>query len=155
MKETRSSILLIGIAEKLRKKTGDNRYRTRVDRPNIIKLIYIACTRPICMFAFYYLFNAKNENVPDLVFTEPVVAAFSVSIICPSFRLVSYFSFLISSGLGLPGELHSAWLSTSLFLAVDLQSLTLLLFTRSVAGVFQSLHHFNIGETGTAFIAIS
>ena len=111
MKETRSSILLIGIAEKLRKKTGDNRYRTRVDRPNIIKLIYIACTRPICMFAFYYLFNAKNENVPDLVFTEPVVAAFSVSIICPnlfSFRLISYFSFLISSGLGLPGELHSA-----------------------------------------------
>ncbi|KZT53006.1 MFS general substrate transporter [Calocera cornea HHB12733] len=63
MKETRSSILLTQIAKKLRKTTGDNRYRARVEdeRASLKTLIYISFTRPIY-----------------LLITEPVVASFSL-----------------------------------------------------------------------------
>ncbi|CAL1715271.1 unnamed protein product [Somion occarium] len=63
MKETRSSVLLTRMAKKLRKTTGDKRYRARVEdeRASLRTLIYISCTRPIY-----------------LLFTEPVVASFSL-----------------------------------------------------------------------------
>ena len=49
MRETRSTIVLIKIAKKLRKTTGDNRYRARVEDelPSLANLIFIACTRPV------------------------------------------------------------------------------------------------------------
>ncbi|KAF5384638.1 hypothetical protein D9757_007464 [Collybiopsis confluens] len=64
MTETRSSIILIRIARKMRKETGNNRYRARVEleRTKLSTLIYISCTRPI-----------------QLLLTEPVVASFSVN----------------------------------------------------------------------------
>ncbi|KAF9525113.1 MFS polyamine transporter [Crepidotus variabilis] len=63
LKETRSSILLTKIAKKLRKETGDNIYRARVEdeRAKLSTLIWISCTRPIY-----------------LMFTEPVVLSFSL-----------------------------------------------------------------------------
>ncbi|PBK65970.1 MFS polyamine transporter [Armillaria solidipes] len=63
MKETRSSILLTRLAKKIRKETGDNRYRARVEdeRTSLGTLIFISITRPIV-----------------LMLTEPVVASFSV-----------------------------------------------------------------------------
>ncbi|KAJ7623750.1 MFS polyamine transporter [Roridomyces roridus] len=63
MRETRSSILLMRLAKKIRKETGDERYRAKIEdeRPSLLTLIYISCTRP-----FY------------LLTTEPVVAAFSL-----------------------------------------------------------------------------
>lgn len=50
MKETRSSILLTRTAKKLRKLTGDHRYRARVEdeRASLRTLIWISCTRPVC-----------------------------------------------------------------------------------------------------------
>lgn len=50
MKETRASILLMRIARRIRKKSGDHRYRARVEdeRASLRTLIYISCTRPIC-----------------------------------------------------------------------------------------------------------
>ncbi|KAH9479807.1 Ascochitine biosynthesis cluster MFS transporter [Psilocybe cubensis] len=63
MKETRSSILLTRIAKKLRKETGDHRYRARVEdeRAKLRTLIWISCTRPV-----------------HLMLTEPVVSSFSL-----------------------------------------------------------------------------
>ncbi|KAJ3477006.1 hypothetical protein NLI96_g10762 [Meripilus lineatus] len=63
MKETRSDVLLTRIAKKMRKETGDHRYRARVEdeRASLKTLIYISCTRPLY-----------------LMITEPVVASFSV-----------------------------------------------------------------------------
>ena len=64
MKETRSTIILIRIAKKLRKTTGDNRYRARVEDelPSLANLIFIACTRPVRKF--------KNYSVPSHLMLE-------------------------------------------------------------------------------------
>ncbi|KAI0761799.1 MFS general substrate transporter [Trametes elegans] len=90
MKETRSGVLLTRLAKKLRKETGNHRYRARVEdeRASLRTLIYISCTRPIY-----------------LLFTEPVVAAFSlwvgfawgilyvlVASIAPAFRTIHHFN---------------------------------------------------------------
>ncbi|PBK98999.1 MFS polyamine transporter [Armillaria gallica] len=63
MKETRSSILLTRLAKKIRKETGDKRYRARVEdeRASLHTLIFISITRPI-----------------HLMLTEPIVASFSL-----------------------------------------------------------------------------
>ncbi|KAK0497399.1 MFS polyamine transporter [Armillaria luteobubalina] len=63
MKETRSSILLTRLAKKIRKETGDKRYRARVEdeRASLRTLIFISITRPIY-----------------LMLTEPTVASFSL-----------------------------------------------------------------------------
>ncbi|TCD59920.1 hypothetical protein EIP91_011190 [Steccherinum ochraceum] len=63
MKETRSAILLARMAKKLRKETGDQRYRARAEeeRASFKTLLIISLTRPI-----YFMF------------TEPVVASFSI-----------------------------------------------------------------------------
>lgn len=62
MSETRSPVLLTRAAKKIRKETGDQRYRARIEdeRASLRELIYISCTRPI-----YLLCN------------EPIVMAFS------------------------------------------------------------------------------
>ncbi|KAL0953642.1 hypothetical protein HGRIS_004846 [Hohenbuehelia grisea] len=63
MKETRSAILLTRLAKKMRKGTGDNRIRARVEdeRASLRTLIYISCTRPLYLLC-----------------TEPIVMAFSL-----------------------------------------------------------------------------
>lgn len=52
MKETRSAVVLTRIAKKLRKKTGNHRYRARVEdeRASLKTLIWISCTRPVCQY---------------------------------------------------------------------------------------------------------
>ena len=50
-------------AERLRKETGDDRYRTPFNKPDIRQLIWISVTRPL-----------------HLLFTEPIVMSFSVSL---------------------------------------------------------------------------
>lgn len=49
MKETRQSIILRGLAQQMREKTGDSRYRARVEetQPTLGELMWISCTRPI------------------------------------------------------------------------------------------------------------
>jgi len=51
MSETRSSVLLARLAKKVRKETGDNRYRARVEdeRASLRNLILVSCMRPIRM----------------------------------------------------------------------------------------------------------
>ncbi|KAG6910048.1 hypothetical protein DXG01_013494 [Tephrocybe rancida] len=63
MRETRSVILLMKLAKKMRKETGENRYRARVEdeRPSLKSLIFISCTRPVLLMC-----------------TEPIVLAFSL-----------------------------------------------------------------------------
>ena len=60
MKETRSSIILTRIAKKLRKTSGDNRYRARVEdeRGSLANLIFISCTRPVRKLTLNCLINA-------------------------------------------------------------------------------------------------
>ncbi|XP_006455051.1 hypothetical protein AGABI2DRAFT_145318 [Agaricus bisporus var. bisporus H97] len=55
LKETRSTIVLEKIVKQMRKKTRDQRYRARVEKPELLKLMWISC----------------------LVLTEPVVTSFS------------------------------------------------------------------------------
>ncbi|KAF8159888.1 MFS polyamine transporter [Crassisporium funariophilum] len=101
MRETRSSILLTKIARRLRKKSGDHRYRARVEdeRANLATLIYISCTRPV-----------------HLMCTELVVSSFSLWI-------------------------GFAWGVTYCMI-------------ESISGVFHDIHDFNIGQTGTIFMAM-
>lgn len=49
MRETRSGVLLTRLARKLRKETGDNRYRARIEdeRGSLRTLILISLTRPV------------------------------------------------------------------------------------------------------------
>ncbi|KAF8062206.1 MFS polyamine transporter [Lyophyllum atratum] len=63
MKETRTSVLLMRIVKKLRRKTGNSRYRARVEdeRASLRTLIVISCTRPVY-----------------LMLTEPIVLFFSI-----------------------------------------------------------------------------
>jgi len=80
MEETRTSILLIRMAKKLRKETGQSRYRARVEdeRASLGHLIFISCTRPIY-----------------LLFTEPTVLSFSLWI---GFAWGTVFSMIQSMG---------------------------------------------------------
>lgn len=62
MEETRTSVLLTRLAKKLRKETGDIRYRARAEdeRASLKTLIFISCTRPIRMFILpCHLLNSK------------------------------------------------------------------------------------------------
>ncbi|KAF8803716.1 MFS polyamine transporter [Phlegmacium glaucopus] len=63
MTETRSSVILTRITKKLRKTTGDQRYRARMEdeRASLGTLIFISCTRPV-----------------HLMCTELVVSSFSI-----------------------------------------------------------------------------
>jgi hypothetical protein len=87
MRETRSSILLTRLAKKIRKETGDHRYRARIEdeRASLSTLIFVSCTRPIRRFCVLTLKGIKLKFYLDLLFTEPVVSSFSV--IFPPFCL--------------------------------------------------------------------
>jgi len=75
------TILLARRAKKLRKTTGDSRYRTAVDPPNLRQLVWISTTRPVCEHRAVYKRTSLHPNtMKDLLFTEPIVASFSVSI---------------------------------------------------------------------------
>jgi len=98
MKETRASVLLVKLAKKMRKQTGNLRYRARIEdeRASLATLIYISCTRPIY-----------------LLLTEPVVLSFTI-----------WIGFVW-------GILYN--------------------MIESIGPVFQNLHGFNSGQTGTVF----
>lgn len=61
MKETRASVLLTRIAKKLRKETGDHRFRARVEdeRAKLSTLIWISCTRPVRKSDFSMFFSVN------------------------------------------------------------------------------------------------
>jgi MFS family permease len=63
MRETRSTVLLAKLAKRIRKETGDKRYRARIEDEGVDlrRLIYISCTRPMILLT-----------------TEPTVASFSI-----------------------------------------------------------------------------
>jgi hypothetical protein len=65
MPETRVSITLTRMAKKLRKETGDGRYRARVEdeRASLRSLIYISCTRPICAFLPEVIFRETADSL--------------------------------------------------------------------------------------------
>lgn len=68
MPETRGGVILTRDARKMRRETGDPRYRARIEdeRPSMRQLIWVSCTRPVVLLT-----------------TEPVVTSFSV---CASLR---------------------------------------------------------------------
>ena len=82
MKETRASVLLVRMAKKIRKETGNHRYRARVEdeRASLSTLIYISCTRPVCecLVRGYWLALTCRCYI-DLLVTEPVIMSFTVS----------------------------------------------------------------------------
>ncbi|OAX33805.1 MFS general substrate transporter [Rhizopogon vinicolor AM-OR11-026] len=63
MTETRSAVILTRMARKIRKDTGDGRYRARAEKnkPSLASMIRISCTRPL-----------------HLLLTEPIVQSFSL-----------------------------------------------------------------------------
>lgn len=86
LKETRGSVLLTRRAMKLRKETGDGRYRARAEaeRASIPILIRNSLTRPLMM-----------------LFTEPIVTVFSLWI-----AFVWGFMYMLLESIGLVTELH-------------------------------------------------
>ncbi|KZP30480.1 MFS general substrate transporter [Athelia psychrophila] len=102
MKETRSTILLIRLAKKMRKETGDLKYRARAEDEgaSLRTLIFISCTRPLYLLTH-----------------EPTVIAISIWV-------------------------GFAW--GMLYCMIE-----------SVGPVFQSLHGFNAGQEGTAFVTVA
>lgn len=83
MEETRNGIILTRIAKKMRKETGNGRYRARVEdeRTSLRTLIYISCTRPIrTLFLQFAVFGVPSFSTVDLMFKEPIVQSFSVSL---------------------------------------------------------------------------
>lgn len=63
MKETRSTILLVRLARKMRKETGDHTYRARAEdeTASLRTLIFISCTRPLCKSQTFYFFLSDVE----------------------------------------------------------------------------------------------
>ena len=55
MKETRAVVILTRRAKKLRKETGDERYRAKaeLELPSLKTLLYISCTRPLGEPAYF------------------------------------------------------------------------------------------------------
>ena len=50
MRETRKSVVLTRIAKNLRKKTGNEQYKARVEieKQSLKSLLIVSCTRPLC-----------------------------------------------------------------------------------------------------------
>lgn len=106
MKESRAAVILTRMAKKKRAETGDHRIRARIEdeRGSLRALIWVSCTRPICVCS-HAPSAAAADMCTDLLFTEPVVASFSVWIglawgllngvidsISPVFRQLHHFS---------------------------------------------------------------
>ncbi|TFY54075.1 hypothetical protein EVJ58_g9074, partial [Rhodofomes roseus] len=102
MTETRASVLLVRLAKKMRKETGNPRYRARVEdeRASLSTLIYVSCTRPVY-----------------LLLTEPVIMSFTLWV-------------------------GFAW--GILYVMIE-----------SIGPVFETLHGFNAGQVGSAYITIT
>ena len=93
MKETRSTIILTRLARKLRKETGNPRYRARAEdeRGSLRTLIYISCTRPLCKpETVSDCWTSRLISVLDLLTTEPTVLSFSVSCTTAVYNFLSY-----------------------------------------------------------------
>lgn len=60
--ETRAGVILTRRAKKLRKTTGDQRYKAKLEetRPTIRHLIWISCTRPMCKYLVHTKFEVLN-----------------------------------------------------------------------------------------------
>lgn len=69
MKETRATIVLTRLASKKRKETGDNRYQAKaeIEKQNLITLIKISCTRPIC------------QHISPMIYIEADILFFQTS----------------------------------------------------------------------------
>lgn len=80
MKETRQSIILRRVAQKMRKETGNMRYRARVEETqrSLRELIWISCTRPISEWSHSYMIYSLLIVVIEFLFTEPVATSISV-----------------------------------------------------------------------------
>ena len=80
MKETRQSIILQRLAQKIRKETGDSRHRARVEetQPALRELVWISCTRPIrkCPNLDDTIISSKAAT--EVLFTEPIATSISV-----------------------------------------------------------------------------
>ena len=81
MRETRRSVVLARIARNLRKRTGNERYKARVEieKQSLKSLLIVSCTRPLCKY-FSLLFERPHlpHILSDFLFTEPVVTSISV-----------------------------------------------------------------------------
>lgn len=55
MTETRSTVILTRMASRVRKDTGDVRYRARAEenKPSLASIIAISCTRPLCKYSIH------------------------------------------------------------------------------------------------------
>ncbi|PWN98487.1 MFS general substrate transporter [Tilletiopsis washingtonensis] len=87
LKETRGSVLLTRRAKRLRKETGDQRYRARAEaeRASVAVLVTHSLTRPIKM-----------------LFTEPIVTAFSLWV-----AFLWGFMYMLLESIGLVTQLHN------------------------------------------------
>ncbi|KAH9933422.1 major facilitator superfamily domain-containing protein [Fomitopsis serialis] len=124
MTETRTSVLLVRLAKKIRKETGNPRYRARVEdeSASLSTLIYVSCTRPVY-----------------LLLTEPVIMSFTLWVgfawgilyvmiesIGPVFQTLHGFG---------PGQVGSAYISITIGALLGLATNTIQerLYAKNVA----------------------
>lgn len=98
MKETRSSIILIHIAENMRKVTGDVKYSAQIEdeRQSLSQLIYISCTRPICTCVIPSpSFDLSDVCNTDLMCLESIIISISVRCLSAVFSVHTSHRWLI------------------------------------------------------------
>ncbi|KAG8215054.1 major facilitator superfamily domain-containing protein [Butyriboletus roseoflavus] len=80
MKETRQSIILQRLAQKMREETGDLRYRARVEgtQPALRELVWISCTRPIRKFIILDTNTTARRASIEVLLTEPIATSISL-----------------------------------------------------------------------------
>lgn len=153
MKETRSSVLLMRLARKLRKETGDDRYRARIEdeRGSLRSLILISLTRPISEYPCDVLFFGVSLTLGlVLLITEPVVSSFSVCITSTHYLTLQLNRNTVMGRLRL-GHFIRPHRVRSLFPSFPR---SLLRYSRSVSPAFSQLHHFTLGQVGSVFATL-
>lgn len=177
MKETRASVLLVRIAKKMRKETGNPRYRARVEdeSASLRTLIYISCTRPVCECSSRGSGLVGSADVGLLYrLADHGAGDHELHGECP--QLASHFSILRTDCTDGWLQLWIGFVWGILYVMIECVSSpgspATTIFDRSfspinspadpyssprrsIGPVFQTLHHFNSGQVGSVFITIT
>lgn len=156
MKETRSSILLTQLAKKLRKSTGDNRYRARVEdeRQGLWTLIFISFTRPICT-KFHYMWTRTRVLPISQIYYSPnrrwqalvwVLIYRNIWLHKPDIFVIALDWLCVGNCIwhDRVRNLITVHFSRNLFR----------LLGRSISPSFKALYGFNTGELGNVYIGM-
>jgi hypothetical protein len=137
MEETRSTIILIGLAKKLRQETGDSRYRARAEdeQGNLRTLIYISCTRPLCTLHFSLTSGIHIDQTSRFIAHGTDGADYQ--------RKLATFFLRDQIILRPTSQIWVGFAWGILYCLIE-----------SIGPIFKNIHGFNQGQIGLAFLGI-